>query len=71
VGIPQAQHGFMQKRSTVSNLACFSNFVTDHMDKGIQVDVVYTDFKKAFDRVDHVMFLHKLLCLGIHGDLLR
>jgi ribonucleases P/MRP protein subunit RPP40 len=41
------------------------------MDKGIQVDVVYTDFEKAFDRVDHVILLHKLLCLGIHGDLLR
>lgn len=41
---------------------------------GGQVDVVYTDFEKAFDRVDHVILLNKLFRLGIWyvgGDLLR
>lgn len=71
IGIPQAQHGFMQRRSTVSNLACFTNHVLGQMENGGQVDVVYTDFEKAFDRVDHVILLTKLQCLGIHGDLLR
>ncbi|CAG9130722.1 unnamed protein product [Plutella xylostella] len=41
------------------------------MDNGGQVDVVYTDFEKAFDRVDHAVLLAKLKHLGIHGDLLR
>lgn len=41
------------------------------MEGGGQVDVVYTDFEKAFDRVDHVILLKKLKCLGIHGDLFR
>ncbi|KAG7295266.1 hypothetical protein JYU34_022268 [Plutella xylostella] len=41
------------------------------MDHGGQVDVIYTDFEKAFDRVDHTILLHKLRMLGIHGDLLR
>ncbi|CAG9138363.1 unnamed protein product [Plutella xylostella] len=41
------------------------------MDDHSQVDVVYTDFEKAFDRVDHVILLRKLRHLGIHGDLLR
>ncbi|CAG9094432.1 unnamed protein product [Plutella xylostella] len=41
------------------------------MDKQKQVDVVYTDFEKAFDRVDHIILIRKLEHLGIHGDLLR
>lgn len=70
-GIPQTQHGFLKGRSTTSNLALFSNFVLQHMEGGGQVDVVYTDFKKAFDRVDHSILMDKLQALGIHGDLLR
>jgi hypothetical protein len=31
----------------------FSNFVLSEMKGGFQVDVVYTDFSKAFDRVNH------------------
>ncbi|CAG9124933.1 unnamed protein product [Plutella xylostella] len=65
------QHGFLRKRSTVTNLASFSNFLLNNMDHGGQVDVIYTDFEKAFDRVDHTILLHKLQILGIHGDLLR
>ncbi|CAG9120906.1 unnamed protein product [Plutella xylostella] len=41
------------------------------MERGGQVDVIYTDFEKAFDRVDHAILLQKLQQLGIHGDLLR
>lgn len=69
--IPEQQHGFLRKRSTTSNLASFSSFVLENMDHGGQVDVIYTDFEKAFDRVDHVILLNKLQILGIHGDLLR
>ena len=35
-----------------------------------QVDVIYLDFSKAFDRVAHEKFLFKLECLGISGSLL-
>ncbi|CAK1581112.1 unnamed protein product [Parnassius mnemosyne] len=41
------------------------------MDKGIQVDSVYTDFRKAFDKVDHYILLKKIAFNGIRGDLLR
>ncbi|XP_059045113.1 uncharacterized protein LOC131840914 [Achroia grisella] len=69
--LPDSQHGFLKKRSTVTNLTCFSNYILTNMDKGGQVDVIYTDFEKAFDRVDHLILLGKLQTLGIHGDLLR
>lgn len=70
-GIPEMQHGFLRNRSTTTNLACFVNFLTSSIDGGGQVDVVYTDFEKAFDRVDHAILLRKLYSLGIHGSLFR
>lgn len=41
------------------------------MDDRCQVDVIYTDFEKAFDWVDHVILFQKLSDLGINGNLLR
>lgn len=70
-GVSQTQHGFLRGRSTLGNLAEFTQFVLENMEGGGQVDVVYTDFEKAFDRVDHIILLAKLDQLGIHGDLLR
>lgn len=70
-GVSQTQHGFLRNRSALSNLAEFTQFVLEGMEGGGQVDVVYTDFEKAFDRVDHIILLAKLDRLGIHGDLLR
>lgn len=45
--IPE-QHGFVKQRSTVSNLLIFSNYLFEKMDRRLQVDAVYTDFKKGF-----------------------
>lgn len=68
--IPE-QHGFLQKRSTISNLVISNDYITSTMDKGDQVDVVFTDYSKAFDRIDHVILLKKLQSAGIHGNLFR
>lgn len=69
--IPEQQHGFIKGRSTTSNLGVFVSDVLKGMELHAQVDVIYTDFEKAFDRVDHVILLRKLQELGIQGDLLR
>lgn len=65
------QHGFVKKRSTVTNLVLFTNFLFQSMDHRIQVDAVYTDFCKAFDKVDHLLLLQKIAFNGIRGNLLR
>ena len=38
--------------------------------KNIQTDVIYLDFAKAFDSVDHKILLTKLCTHGIPGKLL-
>lgn len=64
------QHGFVPKRSMVTNLAVYHCAVSAALDKGLQVDTVYTDFRKAFDSVDHQILLHKLAAYGFSGPLL-
>lgn len=63
------QHGFMEHRSTVSNLLSFSDYVSSALDKQVQVDVVYTDFSKAFDRISHQIILNKLSMCGFSESL--
>jgi hypothetical protein len=50
--ISDEQHGFVGGRSMVTSLVEFSNFVLTEMEDGLQVNAVYTDFSKAFDRED-------------------
>lgn len=49
----------------------YPDCVLTQMEGGGQVDIIYTDLEKAFDRVDHDILLCKLQALGIHDDLLR
>jgi len=65
------QHGFVSGRSTTTNLINFTDFVTLTMDHGYQVDAVYTDFTKAFDKLDHSILIQKLLGVGVSGSMLR
>lgn len=67
--ITDKQHGFMPKRSTVSNLAIYNNFVIKELKKRKQVDSIYTDMRAAFDRVDHDTLLKKLEGLGVVGNI--
>lgn len=64
------QHGFIPKRSTSSNLMCLISFAFNNMVSGHQTDVIYTDFKAAFDSVPLDLLVAKLERLGVGGPLL-
>ncbi|CAF0777708.1 unnamed protein product [Brachionus calyciflorus] len=46
----------------------FMDKVTNYLDKGYLIDIIYTDFSKAFDKVSHVKLLAKLKSYGIIGE---
>lgn len=54
------QHGFVNKKSTTTNLCNITQYIAESLDKGYQVDVIYTDYAKAFDKVSHKILLNKL-----------
>ena len=65
------QHGFRQNRSCLSQLLEHYQLIIQCMESGQGVPVVYLDFCKAFDKVDHKLVLEKLRSMGISGNLLR
>jgi len=54
------QYGFIKGRSTVLQLLKIMDNWTAQLDSGGQVDVIYTDFAKAFDTVPHRRLLLKV-----------
>jgi hypothetical protein len=54
------KHGLMKNRSTITNLFEYESFVLNSIEDGNQVDPIYTDFSKAFDRVLHQLLLNEM-----------
>ncbi|KAG0713115.1 RNA-directed DNA polymerase from mobile element jockey [Chionoecetes opilio] len=63
------QHGFRKGRSCLSKLLAHYNWFLETLAAGNNVDVVFLDFAKAFDKVDHGILLHKIKALGLRGKL--
>ena len=64
-----SQHGFRSGRSCLSQLLAHYDLITSLLESGHNVDVVYLDFAKAFDKVDFNITLSKLHSIGITGRL--
>lgn len=64
------QHGFFPGRSTVTSAVDFISYVHEAFDLKQQVDVIYTDFAKAFDTIDHNTLIYVLDRLGVGEPLL-
>lgn len=62
--IRQYPENFMRKCSTVTNLLTVTQFLNENLDKGKQVDVIYTDITKAFDKIAHKLLILKLKNFG-------
>ena len=64
------QHGFLRNRSGVTELLSSLHCIRQKLDKNTQTDILYLDFAKAFDSVDHSILLRKLKAYGVSGRLL-
>ena len=66
----KSQHGFRAGRSCSSRLLDHFSSIPENLENGANVDVIYLDFAKAFDKVDIDIALEKLKSNGISGKML-
>lgn len=65
------QHGFLKGRSCISQLLQHREDILCALEKETGVDVIYLDFAKAFDKIDHNILMLKLKSIGVKGKLLK
>ena len=61
------QHGFRSRRSCISQLLHHHDMILKGLEEGANVDSVYLDFSKAFDKVDKGILARKMKQMGICG----
>ena len=66
-----SQHGFRSGRSCLSQLISHYEHILQLIEEGFDVDVIYLDFAKAFDKVDFDIILKKLRSIGVKHKLGR
>ena len=57
------QFGFIKGRSTVLQLLYVLDMWVKNLEEGDQIDVIYTDFAKDFDKVPHCRLINKLFLI--------
>ena len=61
------QWGFKKGISTESLLLNLTEKWKKALDHGYKIGIIFVDFKKAFDTVEHIVLKSKLLAAGISG----
>jgi len=65
------QYGFIKNRSTSLQLLQIMDKWTEYLEYGGQVDVMYSDFEKAFDKVPHKRLISKLISYGFNSTFIN
>ena len=58
--INSSQHSFLPKLSCTTQMVTFTDSLSVSLNNNYRTDVIYFDFAKAFDSVNHDILLHKL-----------
>ena len=69
--LDDCQHGFMTKKSIVTNLLACDVKLTNILNFGHSADLFLPDFARTYDKIDHNILLKKLCGFGIRGYLLK
>ena len=59
------QHGFRKGFSIATNVTAQSDLIVEALNSRSQVNTIYTDFSKEFDRVNRILLVRKLRGMGI------
>ena len=63
------QHRFREGRSCLTELMQHYDKLLDDAEKRENTEVIYLDFAKAFDKVNHKILMEKLKKIGVGGKL--
>ena len=66
--LTEKQFGFLKERSAEIQLLCATDDWKKNIDKGFQIDLIYLDLKKAFDKVPHKRLVKKLRKYGLSSS---
>ena len=69
--INSSQHGFIPGKSCTTQLLEVLDKIGLLLDSGKQIDVIFMDMSKAFDKVNYAILINKLGKYKIGGSLLK
>ena len=65
------QHGFRHSRSCSTQLMEQTHYIFENLTNGNEIDTIYLDYSKAFDKIDHTLLLKKLKLIGISDPYIK
>ncbi len=66
--INKLQHGFQHQKNCSTQLIQVYHNILEALDKCNEIDIIYLDFTKAFDKVSHPLLLQSWKSLDFVGD---
>ena len=64
-------NGFILGKSCITQLVEVLEHISRELDRSKQINVLYLDMSKVFDKVSHNQLLHRLRAFGFEGSILK